>query len=80
MKKLFLLFFIPFLISCSHCSRTVTNFDGKPSGLNPYGSGNLVVVREAYWGNLKCILKMLGEETGVCEPEQPKYADEKVNE
>jgi len=53
------------LSGCAHCSRTVTNFNGKTNGLNPYGKGDIKVDREAYWGNLKCILKLVNKEGNV---------------
>ena len=41
---------------CSHCSVTRTEFDGKTSGLNPYGTGDIEIVRESFWqwGKAKC--------------------------
>lgn len=47
------------VISCAHCSRTISNFDGKTKSLNPYGDGKLDVQRESYWGNLNCISRMM---------------------
>lgn len=64
MKELFLIIFMMFFcISCAHCSLTKTHFTGKTTGVNPYGSGNIVVDRESYWGDLNCILKMMDNST-----------------
>lgn len=48
-------------LGCTHCSKTVTMFKGKTTGINPYGSGNIRVDRESYWGSLECIVDMLSE-------------------
>ena len=49
---------------CAHCSRTVTDFNGKTKGFNPYGDGTVTMKREAYWGNLSCIRKLIKETYG----------------
>ena len=46
-------------ISCAHCSKTVTHFDGKTKSLNPYGDGVMVVDRESYWGDKTCVKRFL---------------------
>ena len=51
------------LSGCAHCSKTVTKFDGKTTGINPYGSGKVKVVREAYWGFKQCILRLINRDT-----------------
>lgn len=51
-----------FLQGCAHCSKTVTNFDGKTSGINPYGNGKVKVLRTSYWGNNMCIKNMMKNE------------------
>lgn len=61
MRKIFLAVLVLSLSGCAHCSKTVTNFNGKTTGINPYGAGTVKVVREAYWGNLKCILKLINK-------------------
>ena len=65
-KKNSLILILPLALmvlgGCAHCSVTVTKFDGKTTGINPHGAGKIKVVREAYWGNLKCILKLLKKE------------------
>lgn len=60
-KTLSLILCLILMSGCSHCSRTITDFDGKTHGLNPYGTGKAKVTREAYWGNLQCILKLIGQ-------------------
>ena len=46
-------------LGCSHCSVTRTNFDGKTSGINPYGAGEVEVERESYWGTNQCVVKLM---------------------
>jgi len=36
-----------FLVGCAHCSKTVTDFNGKTSGINPYGKGDIKIHRES---------------------------------
>lgn len=48
---------------CSHCSKTMTTFDGQTKGFNPYGDGIVNIVREAYWGNKKCIMKLVDRDS-----------------
>lgn len=48
-----------FFTGCVHCSRNATMFNGKTHGFNPYGTGDIHVVRESYWGNLQCVLKLI---------------------
>ena len=49
-----------FIVGCAHCSRTQTQFSGKTSGINPYGTGDIVISRDSIWGNSsKCLEKML---------------------
>ena len=36
---------------CTHCSRTISNFNGKTKSLNPYGDGTLKIERTSYWGS-----------------------------
>jgi len=43
------------LSGCAHCSTTVSHFDGKTFGINPYGSGNLKVDRITSWGSSNCV-------------------------
>ena len=65
MKNILLLLAVVVLFTgCAHCSVTLTKFDGKTKGLNPYGDGNIDVIREAYWGFKACILKLV-ERSGV---------------
>ena len=47
------------IIGCAHCSRTLTHFQGKTTGVNPYGSGNIEVNRDSYWGDKECIMKLV---------------------
>jgi len=55
---------ISILSGCAHCSVTTTNFDGKTKGFNPYGDGDVDVIREAYWGFKECILKLVERSMG----------------
>ena len=48
-----------FIFGCAHVSKTVTHFDGKTKGFNPYGDGNIVVDRTAYWGTNSELLNIL---------------------
>jgi len=50
------------LSGCAHCSRTVSDFDGKTAGINPYGSGTLKTSRVSYWGTKACVNKMIKED------------------
>lgn len=62
MKKcLLIIFILPVLISCAHCSKTLTTFVGKTKGFNPYGDGSIKIVRYAYWGEKACIFKLVDE-------------------
>lgn len=49
------------LSGCAHCSKTNTTFNGKTKGMNPYGDGDINVVRESYWGNKGCIERVFKE-------------------
>lgn len=42
---------------CAHVSVTETNFDGRTNGLNPYGSGDLEVVRVSITGTSKDLVE-----------------------
>ena len=50
MKRILLISCIVLCIGCVHYSKTITDFNGKTTGINPYGSGTIKVHRESYWG------------------------------
>ena len=50
MKRILLICCIVFCIGCVHYSKTITDFNGKTTGINPYGNGDITVHRESYWG------------------------------
>ena len=58
------------LVGCSHCSKTVSKFDGRTSGLNPYGEGDLEVDRTSYWGTQECIKLLFGQEIEIDDEEE----------
>jgi len=63
MKKYLSLLLICFVLQgCAHCSKTVTTFDGKTKGFNPYGDGDLTIDRTAYWGTKGCVGRLLDQE------------------
>jgi len=60
--RIFLLISILSLSGCTHCSLTETVFDGKTSGINPYGSGDIIIERKSYWGTNACVVSLMNQE------------------
>jgi len=59
--RILLLICILSMSGCTHCSLTETVFEGETKGINPYGSGNIVIERKSYWGTNACVIKMMEE-------------------
>ena len=60
MRKVLLILCVIVLSGCAHYSKTTTHFEGETSGLNPYGKGDVKVVRESHWAwGIKSIKKLI---------------------
>ena len=58
-----MLAFMLMTVGCVHCSLTKTNFKGRTTGINPYGSGDITVNRTSLWGtHEECITNWMEDE------------------